>query len=939
MRKIFALGILLTFLASANLAQETTESKKENLLCLSEFENFESPVNAKLTALVETVLQRTLIDKKFIVKKVVGKSIAQKIDLSKKESCYFLVDGLYKKISEEENVQLYAQIYDPKTGLVIDAFNITDEYSELKGIKLDPEESKEKDTKRVENFAKRISIMLLNNKKLQEKRDNINDFILSSKISSARKFPVSSGKEAEEEAAKQVFNIMQSQVTFSSTKTEKKTSEAPNIVSVISQKEIIDYGRVSLNDILYQLPGFAPSQINERRTVSARGVYEGWNNNHLLMLQDGVQFNENFYGSALTWELTPLNMVKSVEVIRGPGSALYGSNAMYGVVSLNTYSGKDIKGEIRLRARMGDSGTRIYDILTGNTGDLFSYVVSMNSYETNGNNVNHYDGSGRIDDFGYLKRFTHRDERNNYSLMLKLEGEGVLKGFSIQYNRQNWRYETFNGWLQNVPDFKDQNSESRDIALIKYSNKITDKLSHEYVLKYSPGKWKYNTRLYPNDPNNYPSGVTENLITGLDSLFGRGQLTYLFDNGGTIVAGVEATRMTYQGDTEHSSNIDMNLLGSGEYFSGNMNKPLGPYMDWIVDRPINKIATFGQVTSGKIIEKKLEFTLGIRYDESVMHFRGIDIPNKDLLGIPTYNYIDPYTQEESSANIPTKYLGPPYITNEKKVYRKTSPRLGVVFFATDRLTFKLMVGRAFREPSAGELYGVNTYVGGSNNPRKINPEVIKTYEAGTDWFANKYINLRMNGFLTRTENMIDYSDTSNTIINAYTLGTKGVETEILFSFKNISAFANYSRFFRFLDDNLKPSVSKHPNEVTTAPASSANFGISGSSGIFSGSISVQRQGQVARKKSDLGAVDPLTGLLQENTYSDPYKYPLYRTQRVEPWTNVNFRFEVKLYENVSLGLFASNALNSTQYLVQRASYPFDYLRESRRYMIDLRASF
>ena len=106
--------------------------------------------------------------------------------------------------------------------------------------------------------------------------------------------------------------------------------EAPNIVSVISDKEIRDYGRVSINDILFQLPGFAPSQVNDRRTVSSRGMYEGWNNNHLLMLVDGVQHNDLFYGTALTWEITPLNMIKSLEVIRGPGSALYGTNAYVG---------------------------------------------------------------------------------------------------------------------------------------------------------------------------------------------------------------------------------------------------------------------------------------------------------------------------------------------------------------------------------------------------------------------------------------------------------------------------------------------------------------------------------------------------------------------------------------------------------------------------------
>ncbi|MBE7411288.1 MAG: TonB-dependent receptor [Leptospiraceae bacterium] len=939
MRKSIISIVFVIASAFGIFSQEKPNKTNEKTICLSNFSNFESNSNLEIVKLIDSIITKSFSEKNFIIKKVNENSIQSKLHFSLKNNCYFFIDGYYKKLNNSENLQLYSQIYNPETSLMIDAFNIADEYTELGKLKLDPEESKESDELRVRNLAKRLRIVLLNNSKKIERRENIDEYVLSSKISENNKFPISSGKEAEEEAAKQVFNLLQNQVTTSSTKTQKRTNEAPNVISVISDKEIIDYGRNSINDILYQLPGFSPSQINERRTVSARGMHEGWNNNHILILQDGVQFNENFYGSALTWELTPLNMVKSVEVIRGPGSALYGSNAMYGVVSLNTYSGKDLNGEVRLRARMGDHGTRIYDIVTGNTTNLISYIVSMNSYDTTGNSIKGYDNSGRVDDLGFLQKFPYKDERNNYSLLLKLEGEGDLKGFSLQYNRQYWKYGTFNGWLQNTPDFKDQMSENRDIAVLKYSKNITDKLSHEYVIKYSPGEWKFNARLYPSDPNNYPSGVTENLNTRLDNYFGRGQVTYHFDNKGSIVAGVEANQISYRGDKEHSSNVDMNLLGTGEPFSGNIVRPLEPYMDWITDRPIKKIATFGQFSSGKIFEKRLEITLGTRYDESSMHFRGIDMPYNGLLGYPTYNYTDPVTGLETSNIVPSRFLAPPFVTNEKKVYRKTSPRIGLVFFATDRLTFKLLAGRAFREPSPGELFGVNTYVGGSNNPRKISPEIIKTYEGALDWYANKYINLRLNAFATRTENMIDYSDTSNTIINAYTLGTKGLESELLFTYKNVSAFANYSKFTRYLDHNLKASESKHQSEITGSPASLANFGITGSFKIFSGSISVQRQGVVTRKRSDLGSIEPITGTLTENTYSDPYRYPVYRPIRVEAWTNVNLRFEVKLMENLRLGVFASNALNRPQYLTQTGNFPTDYLRETRRVLIDLRANF
>ncbi len=207
----------------------------------------------------------------------------------------------------------------------------------------------------------------------------------------------------------------------------------------------MDYGRLSINEVLYHLPGFSASQDYDRRTVSSRGTYESWNNNHYMFLMDGVQFNDNQYGTAYTWEITPLNMIKSLEVIRGPGSALYGSNATNGVISVHTYSGEDFNGKIQTRMRMGSQGMQILDLATGNKGQLFSHFVSYSSFQTDGNNYKSYDASGRGWDtgqgFSIYNQFKINDERKNDYLFLKLEGEDFLKGFSIQYHKQKWNYQ------------------------------------------------------------------------------------------------------------------------------------------------------------------------------------------------------------------------------------------------------------------------------------------------------------------------------------------------------------------------------------------------------------------------------------------------------------------------------------------------------------------
>src|SRR5438132_10887518 len=119
-------------------------------------------------------------------------------------------------------------------------------------------------------------------------------------------------------------------------KLEMPVRDAPTVGTAVSREQIESYGWLSLNDILYKQPGFAPSQDYERLTVSSRGLHEGWNNNHLLLLIDGIPHNNNVNLTAYTWEITPLVLAQTIEVTRGAGSSLYGSTAMNGIIAINT---------------------------------------------------------------------------------------------------------------------------------------------------------------------------------------------------------------------------------------------------------------------------------------------------------------------------------------------------------------------------------------------------------------------------------------------------------------------------------------------------------------------------------------------------------------------------------------------------------------------------
>ncbi len=386
----------------------------------------------------------------------------------------------------------------------------------------------------------------------------------------------------------------------SASKFSQKQNEAPSIISVVTKDQISGYGWISLYEILSKQPGFFPSYDYDRKTVGSRGLFEGWNNNHLLMLVDGVTFNDNLYGTAYTWENMPLFFIKSLEIIRGPGSALYGSNATNGVLTINTVEAVDLEKDSMVSFRFGNYNTQIYDLLAGNKGKHFSYVFGFNHFRTGGNEYESYDGSYRMDNSGSLQKFTVKDQRDSSYFFGKISGEGKYKGLSLQLHYQAWDFQTGHGWLWMIPDYDEAMKESRLMISVAYKPEAKGKFFQEYVIRYQRHNIDWNMMFYPQGAfdNFYPSGTWEYLKTKGEDIFARAQFTYMLDKNANILAGVEGTYFMYNGDSEHFTNTDLNdeggftmtdgtVIPAGEsgwwapYPNGEM-RPLGPWFAWVV---------------------------------------------------------------------------------------------------------------------------------------------------------------------------------------------------------------------------------------------------------------------------------------------------------------------------------------------------------------------
>ena len=151
-----------------------------------------------------------------------------------------------------------------------------------------------------------------------------------------------------EEETADLFRLEREVVTVAS-RYSQTLQEAPSIVSVITEKDIRSMGYRNLTDVLRNIPGVYISVSKESRSLAwFRGVTSS-DNNKILLLVDGVPWYDGVYTHAWIDDVIPLFHVKQIEIVKGPGSAVYGTNAFSGVVNIVTKKAENINGaEIRL---------------------------------------------------------------------------------------------------------------------------------------------------------------------------------------------------------------------------------------------------------------------------------------------------------------------------------------------------------------------------------------------------------------------------------------------------------------------------------------------------------------------------------------------------------------------------------------------------------------
>jgi outer membrane receptor for ferrienterochelin and colicins len=140
---------------------------------------------------------------------------------------------------------------------------------------------------------------------------------------------------------------MEIPTVFGASKLEQKTTEAPSSVTIVGSDEIKKYGYRTLAEVLQSVQGFHVTYDRNNSFLGTRGFNSGvYPNSRVLLLVNGHRVNNNLFDGGFigTEFLLDIDLIDKVEIIRGPGSVLYGNNAFFGVINVRTRSSYQISG-------------------------------------------------------------------------------------------------------------------------------------------------------------------------------------------------------------------------------------------------------------------------------------------------------------------------------------------------------------------------------------------------------------------------------------------------------------------------------------------------------------------------------------------------------------------------------------------------------------------
>lgn len=531
--------------------------------------------------------------------------------------------------------------------------------------------------------------------------------------------------------------LLEVRIVTIATGTAQKITEAAAVTTVITANDIEAMGATDLDDVLESVPGLhvARNSVTYSPIYTIRGIYSEYNP-EVLVLVNGLPINTIQTGNrGPVWGGMPIKSISRIEVIRGPGSAVYGADAFSGVINIITKRKDDIDGT-EAGVRAGSFNTKDVWVLHGKQYGDVDVAVMLEYHDTDG-----HDSTVQED---AQTQFDHAFGTNASlaSGPVSMSRQNVDARLDLGYKDWNFkagfqgRYDVGTGTgLAQALDSVGRYSSERINADLNYHNDT------------SVENWVFDAQLAFLDMNYKPENDQRLFPSGV-SFGGEAYLDGYIGNPGVSE---RHTRLNlsaiYKGFKNHSVR-----LGSGYHYADmykithEANYGINPYTGTpltttnvivdLTDTPYaflpekNRNSQYAFIQDTWDISEQWQLTTGLRYDH--------------------------YSDFGNTLN----------------------PRIALVWKPSEDWTAKLLYGRAFRAPSFLELYAINNPVN-SGNPN-LKPEKNETYEFAVAYKASDDFQLGVNLFYYLAEDAVDFvlNPTSDKIIAQNERRQKGTGGEL-----------------------------------------------------------------------------------------------------------------------------------------------------------------
>ncbi|QEI11411.1 TonB-dependent receptor [Cellvibrio japonicus] len=525
---------------------------------------------------------------------------------------------------------------------------------------------------------------------------------------------------------------------------------APATASVITADDIRNMGARTLDEVLETVPGLHVSLSSLSRldaVYSIRGIHTGFNP-HVLLLLNGVPIQSSLQGSRPALLRLPITSIDRVEVIRGPGSAIYGADAYSGVINVITKDAAAVD-VTRVGGRTGSFDSRELWVETaGRWGDV-GIAFSSTYMTSNGDD----------------ERIVRADMQSTLDAVLGTQASLAPGALATSYeilnshlalNTEKWQLNAWN-WI------------SRNAGLGAGGAQALDFRGNEdSQIWLLDSAYHFNTGI-----QGWDSSVS---ISHFD--YGQDVTFILFPEGSRLPIGADgninfdATNMVYfpdgvignPGGTVRESKIDWINIWNGwdnhrfrlalgmrrQAIDSEERKNYGP---GVLDGTETEV-------SGQLVD--VTRTPFVFIGDRARHIQYASIQDEwrltSSLELTTGVRFDYYEDFGSTTN----------------------PRLALVWSASNELTTKLLYGSAFRAPSFSEL-------GYQNNPVSIgnpnlHPEQIDTIELSFNYRLSRDMQSNLTLFYYEASGLIEFSQDiatqTKTARNARDQDGEGFEWEL-----------------------------------------------------------------------------------------------------------------------------------------------------------------